>query len=302
MQLLPAPFPFLNNGSSYRWNLLEKHRSSSTRWTSQLNLGHLQTVPPITWPWTEYLPWKASLFSYQSFVHNISLASSLQLRGQHRSKRKTVGMKEEKPISCSMHIIVVASFTSEQPKKLMVVLPTWTSFVSCLSMRPSITQVVLVVKNLLANAGGIEMWVWSLDQEDPLATHSRRKWLPTPVFLPGESHRQRSLVGYSPWGRKEWETTERTFVFELWCWKRLSRGPLDGKEIQPAHPKGNQSWIFIERTDVEAETPILWPPDAENWLIGKDPDAGEDWTWKEKRTTQDEIVGWHHWLNGHEFE
>ena len=225
MQLLPAPFPFLNNGSSYRWNLLEKHRSSSTRWTPQLNLGHLQTVPPITWPWTEYLPWKASLFSYQSFVHNISLASSLQLRGQHRSKRKTVGMKEEKPISCSMHIIVVASFTSEQPKKLMVVLPTWTSFVSCLSMRPSITQVVLVVKNLLANAGGIEMWVWSLDQEDPLATHSRRKWLPTPVFLPGESHRQRSLVGYSPWGRKEWETTERTFVFELWCWKRLSRVP-----------------------------------------------------------------------------
>ena len=78
--------------------------------------------------------------------------------------------------------------------------------------------------------------------------------------------------------------------------------PLDSKEIQPVHPKGNQSWIFIGKTDAEAETPILWPSDAKNWLIGKDPDAGKDWRWEEKGTTEDEIVGWHHWLSEHEFE
>ena len=74
------------------------------------------------------------------------------------------------------------------------------------------------------------------------------------------------------------------------------------KEIQPVHPKGNQSWIFIGRTDAEAETPILWPPDAKNWLIWKDPDAGKDLRQEEKRTTEDEMVGWHHGLNGDEFE
>ena len=77
---------------------------------------------------------------------------------------------------------------------------------------------------------------------------------------------------------------------------------LDCKEIQPVHPKGNQSRIFIGRTDAEAETPILWPPDAKNWLLGKDPDAGKDWRQEEKGTTEDEMVGWHHRLNGHEFE
>ena len=69
---------------------------------------------------------------------------------------------------------------------------------------------------------------------------------------------------------------------------------------QPVYPKGDQSWIFIERTDVEAETPILWPPDTKNWLIGEGPDAGKDWRLKEKGMTEDEMVGWHHWLNGHE--
>ena len=80
------------------------------------------------------------------------------------------------------------------------------------------------------------------------------------------------------------------------------KSPLDSKEIKPVDPKGNQSWIFIGRTDAEAETPILWPPDAENWLIGKDPDAGKDWRQEEKEMTEDEMVGWHHRLNGHEFE
>ena len=76
---------------------------------------------------------------------------------------------------------------------------------------------------------------------------------------------------------------------------------LDSKEIKPIKPKGNQSWIFIGRTDAEAETPILWPPDWKKWLIEKDPDAGKDWR-QEKVVTEDEMVGWHHWLNGHESE
>ena len=76
---------------------------------------------------------------------------------------------------------------------------------------------------------------------------------------------------------------------------------LDCKQIQ-VHPKGDQSWVFIGRTDVEAETPILWPPDVKSWLVGKDPDAGRDWRQEEKGMTEDEMAGWHHRLNGHEFE
>ena len=84
--------------------------------------------------------------------------------------------------------------------------------------------------------------------------------------------------------------------------EKTLESPLNYKETKPVHPKGNQSWIFIGRTDAEAETPILWPPDAKNWLTGKDPDAGKDWRQEEKRMTEDKMVGWHHWLNGHEFE
>ena len=92
-----------------------------------------------------------------------------------------------------------------------------------------------------------------------------------------------------------------------WCFwtvvlEKTLESPLAFKKIQPVHPKGNHSWIFIWRTDAEAEAPILWPPDVKNWLIWKDPDAGKDWRQEEKGTTEDEIVGWHHWLNGHEFE
>ena len=83
--------------------------------------------------------------------------------------------------------------------------------------------------------------------------------------------------------------------------EKTLESPLDYKEIQPVYPKGNQSWIFIGRTDAEAETPILWPPDVKNWLIWKDPDAGKDWRREEKGTTEDEMVGWYHRLDGHEF-
>ena len=78
--------------------------------------------------------------------------------------------------------------------------------------------------------------------------------------------------------------------------------PLDCKEVKQVNPKGNQSWLFIGRTNAEAETPTLWPPDAKNWLILKDPDAGKDWRQKEKGKTENEMAGWYHWLNGHEFE
>ena len=77
---------------------------------------------------------------------------------------------------------------------------------------------------------------------------------------------------------------------------------LDIKEIQLVNSKGNQSWIFIGKTDAEAEAPILWPPDVKNWLFGKDPDAGQDWRQEEKGATEDEMVGWHHWLNERDFQ
>ena len=82
---------------------------------------------------------------------------------------------------------------------------------------------------------------------------------------------------------------------------KILESPLDCKEIQLVHPKGDQSWVFIGRTDVEAETPILWPPDKKSWLIWKDPDAGKDWGQEEKGTTEDEMVGWHHRLDRHGF-
>ena len=84
--------------------------------------------------------------------------------------------------------------------------------------------------------------------------------------------------------------------------EKTLESPVDCKEIQPVHCKGDQSWVFIGRTDVEVETPILCPPDTKNWLIGKDSDAGKDRRQEEKGMTEDEVVGWHHWLDGHEFE
>ena len=149
----------------------------------------------------------------------------------------------------------------------------------------------------------------------------RREWLPTLLFLLGAFHELRSLVGYSPWGLKESNTTEwLTFslIFEKWLdykeswapknwcfWivvlEKILENPLDSK-IKSVNPKGNQPWLFIGRTGDEAETPMLWPPDMKNWLFGRDPDAGRDWRQEEKGMTEDEMVGWHHWLNGHEFE
>ena len=105
-----------------------------------------------------------------------------------------------------------------------------------------------------------------------------------------------------------WELDyKESWVLKNWCFwtvvlEKILESPLDCKDIQPVHPEGDQPWVFIERISAEAEMPVLWPPDVKNWLIGKDPDAGKDWRQEEKGTTEDEMVGWHHRLSGHEFE
>ena len=96
------------------------------------------------------------------------------------------------------------------------------------------------------------------------------------------------------WAPKNW-------CFQTSVLEKTLESPLDCKEIKPVNPKGNQPWIFTGRTDAEAEAPILWPPDAKNRLIGKDPEAEKDWRQEEKGMTEDEMVGWHHWFDGHEF-
>ena len=126
------------------------------------------------------------------------------------------------------------------------------------------------------------------------------------ITLPTKFHLVKAMVfpvvmyGCESWSIKKAEHW-RIDAFELQCWRTLE-SPLDCKYIQPVYSKGNQSWIFIGRIDAEAETPILWPPDGKNWLTRKDPDAGKDWRLKEKGPTEDEMVGWHYWLDGHKFE
>ena len=105
-----------------------------------------------------------------------------------------------------------------------------------------------------------------------------------------------------------WELDyKESWAWKSWCCRTMLlektlENPLDSKEIKPVNSEGNQSWIFIRRTDAEAEAPVLWSPDAKSQLIGKDTDAGKDWRQEQKGTTEDEMVGWYHWLNGHEFE
>ena len=107
------------------------------------------------------------------------------------------------------------------------------------------------------------------------------------------------------YGCESWDYKE-SWVLKNWgFWavvlEKTLESPLDCKKIQPVHPKGDQSWVFIGRTDAEAEVPIFWPPDVKSWLIWKDPDVGKDWRQEEKGTTENEMVGWHHRLKGHEF-
>ena len=108
------------------------------------------------------------------------------------------------------------------------------------------------------------------------------------------------IYGCESWTIKSW--VQKNFCFWTVVLEKTLESPLGSKEIQPVHPKGNQSWIFIGRTDAEAESPILWPPDTKKWLIGKDSDAGKGWRQEEKGMTEDEVVWRHYWLHGHEFE
>ena len=109
------------------------------------------------------------------------------------------------------------------------------------------------------------------------------------------------MYGCESWTMKKAEHW-RIDAFELWCWRRLLRVPWTCKEIQPVHSEGDQPWDFFGRNDAKAETPVLWPPDVKSWLIGKDFDAGRDLGQEEKGTTEDEMAGWHHWLDGRESE
>ena len=142
-------------------------------------------------------------------------------------------------------------------------------------------------------------WKKSCDQHNIL--ESRDITLPTKVHLvkamvfPVIMLRMWELDRKEGWAPKNW-------CFWMVVLEKTLESPLDSKEIQPVHPKGNQSWIFIGRTDAEAEAPILWPPDGKSQLIGRHLDARKDWRQEKKGTTEDEMVGWHHWLDGHEFE
>ena len=123
------------------------------------------------------------------------------------------------------------------------------------------------------------------------------------LFLPTKVRLVKAMVfPVVMYGCENWTIKKAS---KNWCFwtlvlEKTLESPLDCKETQPVHPEGNQSWIFIGRTDAEAEAPILWPPDANNWLNEKDPGAGKDWRQEEKGMTEDEMVGWHHQLNGNE--
>ena len=128
------------------------------------------------------------------------------------------------------------------------------------------------------------------------------------ITLPTKVHLSSQGYGFSSSYVWMWELDyKESWALKNWCFctvvlEKTLESPLDCKEIQPVHPKGNQSWIFSVRTDTEVEVPIFWPPDVKKWFIWKDPDAGKDWRQEEKGTTEYEMVWWHHWLNGHESE
>ena len=126
--------------------------------------------------------------------------------------------------------------------------------------------------------------------------------------ITADANKGRSSQGYGLSSGHVWRwelNCEESWPLKNWCFwtvvlEKTLESPLDCKEVQPVHPKGVQSWVFIARTDAKAETPIFWPPHAKSWLIGKDPDARRHWGQEEKGTTEDEMAGWHHQLNGHE--
>ena len=147
---------------------------------------------------------------------------------------------------------------------------------------------------------------WKESSDKPRQRFKKQSRKSRDITLPTKGLSSQSY-GFSSSHVWMWELDYKEgWVPKNWCFwtvvlEKTLESSLDCKEIQPVHPKGNQSRIFMGRTDTKAETSILWPPDVKNWLIWKDPDAGKDWRW-EKGTIEDEMVGWHHWLEGHKFE
>ena len=175
-----------------------------------------------------------------------------------------------------------------------------------------VQTMVGVVKIMVTSFKRSHAWRATLSAPSPAAGHHRST---PPLETPGQQRHYFANKGPSGQGYGfssghvwmwEWDR-EESWVPKNWCFwtvvlEKTLESPLDCKEIQPVHPKGDQSWVFIGRTDVEAETPILWSPHAKSWLFGKDPDAGRDWGQEEKGMTEDEMAGWHHRLDGREFE
>ena len=143
-------------------------------------------------------------------------------------------------------------------------------------------------------------WKKSYDQPRQLIKKQRHYF--------ARKHSSSQGYGFSSGHVRMWKLDyKESWAQKNWCFwtvvlEKTLESPLDCKEIQPVHPKGDQSWVFIGRTNAEAETPILWPPDVKSWLIWKDPDVGKDWRQEEKGTTEGEMVGRNYRLNGHEFE
>ena len=171
----------------------------------------------------------------------------------------------------------------------------WKQWQTSFSWAPKSLQMVTAVMKLISFLGRKVMT--NLDS----ISKSREITLSTKVRLVKAMVFPRSHVWMWELDYKESWVLKSSCFWTVALEKTLE-SPLNCKEIKAINPKGNQSWIFIGRTDAEAEAPILWPPDAKNWLTRKDPDAGKDWRWEEKGTTDDEMVGWHHRLNGHGFE
>ena len=172
----------------------------------------------------------------------------------------------------------------------------WKQWDTLFFWAPKSLQIVTAAMKLKCSLLGIKSMT-NLDN----VLKSRDITLPIKVRLVKAMVFPAVMYGCESWTIKKAEH-QRIDAFELWCWRRLLRVPWTASRSNQAFLKEISPELFIGRTDAEAETPIRWPPDVKNWLIGKDPDSGKVWRQKEKGTTEDEMVGWHHWLDGHEFE
>jgi len=260
--------PYLTSMQSTSWGMLGwmKYKLES-RFLEEISITpDMQMTPPL---WQKVKNWRASWWKWKRRVKN-------WLRTQHSNN--------EDPAMWSHHFMA-----NRWGKK-------WKQWEALFSWAPkSLQMVTSAMKSRRLILGRKAMT--NLDS----TLKSRDIALPTKVQLVKAMFFSSSHVWM-------WELDyKESWVTKNWCsvtvvLEKTLQSPLDCKEIQPVHPKGNQSSIFIGRTDAEAKTPILWPPDVRNWLTGKDPDAEKDWRQEEKGTTENEMVGWHHQLNGHEFE